>query len=98
MGHCLGSRGAMPMLLAGFEPDDVTRLDLLYRSAVTLSPATAGRHDQRLTEGMRVPRRPRAGLEGHMCAGDPRGVGRLEQHIDADSTGEVFGRPFAGRP
>ena len=62
--HGRGRRGAMPVLLAGREPDHIAGPDLLDRSALALSPAAAGRHDQGLTERMRMPCGPRARLEG----------------------------------
>jgi len=41
-------RGAVPMLLAGREPDDVTETDFLDRGAPSLRAPTAGRYDKRL--------------------------------------------------
>ena len=60
----------MPVLLAGWEPNDIAGTDFLDRSAVALNKAEARCHKQRLTEGMAVPNRPSAGLEGHRCADD----------------------------
>ena len=39
VGHGRGWRGAVPVLLAGREPDDVARADFLHRSAFALHPA-----------------------------------------------------------
>jgi hypothetical protein len=61
--HGRGWCGAVPVLLAGREPDHITRPYLLDWFALALDPATAGRHDQRLAERMRVPRGTRTRLE-----------------------------------
>ena len=82
----------MPVLLAGFERDDVARTDAFDRSAPTLHTAKAGGHDQRLAKRMRVPRRARAGLEGDMIAGDAGRIDGREQGIDTDRAGEIFRR------
>ncbi len=55
--------GAMPVLLAGREPDHITGPDLLDRSPFALSPAAAGRDDEGLTQRMGMPCSSRAGLE-----------------------------------
>src|SRR5262245_3174582 len=85
------------MLFAGRKPDHVTGPDFLDWPAFALSPAAAGRDDQRLAERMRVPRRARARLESDAGAGDACRVGRLEQRIDAHRAGEIVGGSFAGR-
>src|ERR671912_66660 len=43
--HRRGVRGAVPMLLAGREPDHVAGADLLAPAALDLCPADARRHD-----------------------------------------------------
>src|SRR5438046_5570168 len=63
--HGRGWRGTMPMLLAGREPDHVTGVDFLNRSAFALGPAAARGDDESLTERMRMPCGPRARLEGN---------------------------------
>ena len=45
VGHGRGGRGPMPVLLAGREPDHVTRTDFLNRAAPSLRPAAARCHD-----------------------------------------------------
>src|SRR5690348_637082 len=59
-----GRRGAMPMLLAGRDPDHIAGANVLDRLPLTLNPAATSRDNQGLAERMRVPRRTRAGLEG----------------------------------
>ena len=88
--------GAVPVLLAGREPDDVAGADLLDRPALALHPAAAGGDDQRLAERVGVPGRPRARLEGDQRAGNPGRVGRAEQRVDADRAGEPVRRALAG--
>ena len=75
VGHGRGRRGAMPVLLAGREPDHVAGPDLLDRAALALHPAAAGRDDQRLPERMRVPGSASARLERDAGALDERRIG-----------------------
>jgi len=93
---CCGG-GAMPMLLAGREPDHISWAYFFDRPALTLDPAQSRRDDQCLAERVRVPRGARAGLEGDVPAVDAPGRGRLEQWINADGTGEPVGGPLARR-
>src|ERR1700730_2110486 len=53
--HGRGRRSPMPVLLAGREPDHITRPDLLDRTSPPLCQAAASRDDEGLTERMRVP-------------------------------------------
>src|SRR5215469_4067074 len=71
-------RRAMPMLLAGREPDNVTGPDLFDRTAPALRPATAGHNDESLTERMHVPCSMRARLEGYARALHQRRIGCLK--------------------
>src|SRR5208283_2924289 len=64
MRHGGRGRGAVPVLLARREPDDVARADLLDRAAPALGAAEPRRHDQRLAERVGVPGGARAWLEG----------------------------------
>jgi hypothetical protein len=66
----------MPVLLAGREPDHVTRPDVFDRPAPPLRAPEAGGHDQRLAKRMCVPRRSRARLERHGGAGNARRLRR----------------------
>src|SRR5271157_5509602 len=79
MGHGCGWSGAVPVLLAGREPDHVTRPDFLHRAAFALDAAATGRDDQRLTQRMRMPGRAGAGLERDAGAANTCRVGCLEQ-------------------
>src|SRR5260370_12148466 len=58
--HGSGLRGAMPVFLAGREPDHVTRSDLLHPSTFSLSPAAARPDDHGPAERMSVPCMSRA--------------------------------------
>src|SRR5678810_626443 len=53
----------MPVLLAGRNPDDVARPNVLDRPTPSLGAAHSGCHDQGLAKRVRVPGRPGAGLE-----------------------------------
>src|SRR5262245_45359570 len=72
VGHCGCPGGTVPMLFARLEPDDIARADLFDGTAQALHPARAGSDDERLTEGMRVPRGPGARFECHGVAGCAR--------------------------
>jgi hypothetical protein len=76
--HGRGWRGAVPMFLARREPDHVTRVDFLNRSAPALCPAATGRDDERLAERVRVPRSPRAWLESYAGALNECRIRRLK--------------------
>jgi hypothetical protein len=91
VGHGRGRRGPMPVLFAGREPHHITGMNLLDRSAITLSPTTAGRDDERLAERMRVPCSPRARLECYAGALNKRWIRRLKQRTDAYRACEPFG-------
>lgn len=90
--HARGRRGAVPVLHAGRDPDDVAWADLLDRAALPLHPAQPGRHDQHLAERVRVPGRAGARLEGDESAGRTRRGVRREQAVDAHRSGEVLER------
>jgi hypothetical protein len=51
------------MLLAGRDPHDVARANLLDAMSPLLDPAGPGRDDQNLAHGMRMPRRAGASFE-----------------------------------
>jgi hypothetical protein len=76
--HGRGRDGPMPMLLAGWEPDHITAPDLFDLSAFALRPAAASRHDEGLTERMRMPRGPRTGLESYAGPLHKCGIWRLK--------------------
>ena len=62
----------MPVLHMGWNDDDISRMDDLDRTAFHLDAARAGRDDEYLTEGMRMPCASRAWRKGHNAPGDPR--------------------------
>ena len=88
VGHGRGRRGTVPVLLVRREQDDVAWPDFLDWAAVALHPAAAGGDNQRLTQRMGVPRRPRARLECDQGPGDARRIGGAEQGVDTDCAGE----------
>jgi hypothetical protein len=83
VGHGREGCGAVPMLFARREPDDVTRANFLDRSSPTLHPATAASHDERLAQRVRVPRGASAGLEGDTGAKRACRNRRFEQRVNA---------------
>jgi hypothetical protein len=64
--HCGVWRSAVPGFNPRRNPDDVALSNLLDRASSLLNPACAVRHDQDLTERVRMPSAPRAGLERHL--------------------------------
>src|SRR6266704_3185698 len=90
--------GAVPVLLAGWKPDDIAGTDFFDRSALALRPAKAGRDDEGLTERMGVPRGAGAGLEGDVTTADACRLAHLKHRVDADRAGEPGLGAFAGRP
>ena len=69
------------MPLARREPHDVARMNFLLRSVPTLRPAATRRYDQRLAEGMRVPRGAGTWLEGGAENEDSCRFGGVEERI-----------------
>jgi hypothetical protein len=94
--HRCGCCGAMPVLLAGREPDHIAWPNLLDWTSPVLRPAAASRDDECLTKGMRVPCRPRARLESYARALNKRRIGCLKKRIDPNCTGEPIRRAFSG--
>ena len=95
--HRAVRRGAVPMLLSGRTRDHISGMNLFDRTSLALHEASTLRHNERLTQGMVVPSRAGARLEG-----DPRTLRAarstgLEQRLDADLTGEPLPRSFARR-
>ena len=76
--HSRGWRGAVPVLLAGRNPDDVTRANFFNRAAPALGPAATGRDDERLAERVCMPCCARARLEGYSRALDECRIGSLK--------------------
>src|SRR5580704_4102928 len=76
--HGCSRRGTVPVLLAGGEPDHITGMDLLDRSAFALSPAATSRDDESLTERMGMPRCPCARLESYARTLNKCRIGRLK--------------------
>src|SRR4051812_16119032 len=97
MGHCCGRGGAVPMLFARWNPDDVTGANFLDRASPALGAATTSGHNESLAEWMGVPRRSSAGLECDAGADHARGRGCTEQWIDTHRASEPIRRAFAGR-
>src|SRR5260370_6610005 len=86
--HRGSRRRTVPVFDARRDPNNVTRLDRLNRPAPLLNKPGAGRDDEDLAHGMRVPHRARAGLERDAPArGMPPSL-RRKQLIDLHMTGE----------
>jgi hypothetical protein len=64
--------GSVPVLLIGREPDHISWMDFLDRVAFSLCPPAACGNNERLSERMRVPGRPRTRLKCDTCTGDQR--------------------------
>src|SRR5690348_760977 len=94
--HSGRGRCPVPVFFARREPDDITRANLLDGSAFALRPATACCDDERLPQRMCMPCSPGPRFEGHARALNKRGIGRLEQRINARVSSEPIGRTFCG--
>src|SRR5438105_1755481 len=97
MCHGRGRRGAMPMLLASFEPDDISRADLLDLAAVALYPTAAEGDNQRLPQRVGVPRRARSRLECDRVASGARRRGGRKQRVEPYRAREPVVRAFCRR-
>src|SRR5260370_427753 len=97
MGHRRRRCCALPVLLTGRKPHNITRGDFLDPAAPNLHPPAAGCDDQGLAERVGVPCGASTGLEGDAGANNTCRVGSLEQRIDAHSARELFRRSLAGR-
>ena len=84
--------GAVPVLLAGREPDHVAGPDLLDRAAPALRPAEPAVTISVWPSGCVCQAVRAPGSKVTLAPRDARRVGRLEQRIDADRAGEPFGR------
>jgi hypothetical protein len=85
VGHCCGCRCAMPMFDAWRYPGGIARLDLLYRTFPVLNQPSAGSHDQRPAQRMRMPNRASARLERDNGAARTRRPLALETGVDANT-------------
>ena len=66
-------------------------------AAFALSPGAASRDDESLTERMRVPCSPRAGLESYAGTLNKCGIRCLKKRIDPYGASEPIGWPLRGR-
>src|SRR5215510_4047965 len=97
MGHRRSGRSAVPMLLAGGEPDDIAWPDFLPRATLALRPAAAICDDERLAQRVCVPSGARARLKCDDDTADTRGVAALEARVHPHRPGEVLGRSLVRR-
>ena len=82
----------MPVFFTGRKPDHIAGSNLLDRPALALSPAAAGGNDERLTQRMRMPRRPRTRLERHAGALNKCRIRCLKKRIDTHRAREPLSR------
>jgi hypothetical protein len=61
--HCCVWRSTVPVLHSLWNPDNIPLSNLLNRASPLLNPARPIRHNQDLTERVRVPSAPRTRLE-----------------------------------
>lgn len=94
--HAGGRRRSVPVLLVGWALDYVARSNHPDGAAPALHQSATGRHNQRLAQRMRVPRRSGTRLERNVGPGHAgRRVGH-KQRVDAHRSGEVLGGPWFG--
>src|SRR5712691_7371896 len=92
--HHVGA-GAVPVLLAGRDPDGVAGTDLAHRRPPYLHASDAGDDVQRLAERMGVPGGAGLRLEPHEGAPDPRRRRRLDDRLLPHRAGERLRRSAA---
>jgi hypothetical protein len=80
------------MLDARRNPYNIALLHFLNRAAPLLDQASSSRHDQRLTQRVRVPSGASAWLERHNPTANARRIAPLESGIDTHGTGKIFDR------
>jgi hypothetical protein len=74
------------------DPYNIALLHFLNRAAPLLDQASPRRHDQRLTQRVRVPSGASARLERHNPTANARGIASLESGIDTHGTSKIFDR------
>jgi hypothetical protein len=84
------------MFFARLKPYYIARPDFFNRPAPTLRPTKAGRDDQRLAEWMCMPGGAGTRFERDACTPNACRFGCLEQRVNANCAGKIFGWPFAG--
>src|SRR6516225_10445187 len=85
---------AVPVLHPRRNPDNIALSNLLDRTSPLLNPACALRHDQDLTERMRMPCAARTGLERNFPATCARWIASRKQLLNLYGPGEVLSRPL----
>jgi hypothetical protein len=85
------------MLLSRGEPNHISGVNFLYRTAFPLSPPATCRDNQCLSERMRMPGGTRSRLKGDAGTSNERRVGCLKERVNTDSSGKPVCRTFAGR-
>ena len=98
MRHGCGRRSAVPMFLTWRDRDHISWSNFLTRSAPTLHPTAARRHNQGLAQRVTVPGCPRARLERDTGAARACRIVGIEQGIDTYTAGKPLGRTLAGWP
>jgi hypothetical protein len=88
VGHEPAGRGAVPVLLAGLDVDDIPGPDLLRLAAAAGDVPDAVGDVEGLALGVVVPRGARAGCEPDVGAADRGLVVRVADAVDVDVTGE----------
>ena len=98
VGHEAVGCGSMPMLLAGFDVDDVAGPDLDDFSAAVGDEPDAVGDVQRLALGVGMPGGASPGGEADVCAADRGLVVRVSDGVDVDVAGEPVGWSASGLP
>jgi hypothetical protein len=97
MSHGCGRCSSVPMLLSRREPNHISGVNFLYRTAFPLSPSATCCDDQCLSERMGMPGGARSRFKCDAGSANERRVGCLEKRVNTDSSGKPVCRTFAGR-
>src|SRR5690606_31758379 len=92
--HRVLRRRSVPVFLAGWNPNDVARTDLVNCISPALHTACSPCHDQSLPQRMRMPSGSCARLKSHARPGYPRWRSAREGSVDSSGASEVVGGGF----
>jgi hypothetical protein len=97
VGHRSGCGTAMPVPMFTRTPNHIPRTNLCLGTTLALRPTHSRSDDERLTERMSMPMRPRSRLEVDDRKSAPRGFWWIEHSIQPYLTREPLGRPLHSR-
>ena len=95
MRHSRLRRRTVPVALSWIKPDDVSRQNVVNRTAICLDTAFPGDDEKCLSERVGMPGSTRAWLESNGNDPHTRRVGSRDYRIHANVAGKMFTWPLA---